>query len=194
MKKIVAAVATAVTGAVVGLATMNTPNTTPHDVTAGSIYDFKVDDIHGKPTSLADYKDKVLLVVNVASQCGFTPQYEGLEALYKKYEKEGLVVLGFPANNFGHQEPGSNEEIEKFCKSKFSVTFPMFSKISVKGDDTAPLYKWLLTQTDQHQDIEWNFTKFVVGRDGQVIARFKSQVTPDSKDLVSTIEKALSSK
>lgn len=191
MKKIIAAASATVAGAVVSVASFVAPNNTPHDPSAKNIYAFKMEDIHGKEVSLERFKGKVLLVVNVASKCGFTPQYEGLEALYKKYAGQGLVVLGFPANNFGQQEPGTDQEIEKFCKSKYSVTFPMFSKISVKGDDTAPLYKWLLTQTDQHQDIEWNFTKFVVGRDGQVIKRFRSQVTPQDKDLVATIESAL---
>ena len=155
---------------------------------ASSVYDFTVNNIAGKPVPLADYKGKVVLVVNVASKCGYTPQYEGLEALYKKYKDKGLVVLGFPANNFMSQEPGSNDEIGAFCKSKYGVTFPMFSKISVKGDDKAPLYQFL---TVTGGEIPWNFTKFLIGKDGKPIQRFDPKVTPESAELSAAIEKAL---
>ena len=128
------------------------------------------------------------LVVNVASRCGFTPQYTALEATYRKYKDRGFVVLGFPANNFKGQEPGTNAEIQEFCKRTYDVTFPMFSKISVLGDDKAPLYQYL-TQTGG--EIEWNFTKFLVDRDGKVIARFEPKVTPDSPEVTAAIEKAL---
>ena len=134
------------------------------------------------------------MVVNVASKCGFTPQYKGLEALYKKYEGKGLVILGFPANNFGSQEPGTNAEIQTFCSRNYSVTFPMFSKISVKGSDQAPLYQYL---TDKNAnpatggDIGWNFTKFVIGRDGKIVARFDSSVEPESPEVTKAIEAAL---
>src|SRR5882724_7197281 len=151
---------------------------------ASSVHEFTLNSLTGKPVSLADYKGKVLLVVNVASKCGFTPQYEGLEALYKKYKDQGLVVLGFPANNFMGQEPGTNEEIGTFCKSKYGVTFPMFSKISVKGDDKAPLYQFL---TSTGGEIPWNFTKFLVGKDGKPIERFSPKVTPDAAELTSAI-------
>ncbi len=159
-----------------------------------SIFDFTLNSIDGQPAPLSSHKGKVLLVVNVASKCGFTPQYEGLEALYRKYKDRGLVVLGFPANNFMSQEPGTNEEIKTFCKTKYDVTFPMFAKISVKGDDQAPLYKYL---TDKEAnpatggEIRWNFTKFLVGRDGKILSRFESRVKPDAPDLVAAIEAAL---
>ncbi|HEY3739135.1 MAG TPA: glutathione peroxidase [Bryobacteraceae bacterium] len=156
---------------------------------ASSIYDFTVNSLTGTPVPLSSYSGKVVLVVNVASKCGFTPQYEGLEKLYEKYKDRGLVILGFPANNFMHQEPGTNEEIGAFCKSKYGVTFPMFSKISVKGDDKAPLYQYLTSSNGK--EIPWNFTKFLVGKDGKPIERFDPKVTPDSSELTTAIEKAL---
>src|SRR5580693_8480011 len=156
---------------------------------ASSVYEFTLNSIDGQPAPLAAYKGKVLLVVNVASKCGFTPQYTALEALYEKYKDQGLVVIGFPANNFMSQEPGTNEEIKTFCSRKYNVTFPMYSKISVKGDDKAPLYQFLTEQ--KGGDIKWNFTKFLIGRDGTIIARFEPKVTPDSPEVVAAIEKAL---
>jgi glutathione peroxidase len=158
---------------------------------ASSIHEFTMDALNGTPTPLANFKGKVMLVVNVASQCGYTYQYEALQALYAKYKDQGLVIAGFPANNFGGQEPGTNEEIGAFCKSKYGVTFPMFSKISVKGRDEAPLYKFL-TQTGG--DIQWNFTKFLVDGKGKVIARFEPDVEPNSKEIVSAVEAALKNK
>jgi glutathione peroxidase len=156
---------------------------------AASIYDFTMDSIQGKPVPLSEYKGKVALVVNVASRCGYTPQYTALEAIYRKYKDRGLVVLGFPANNFKSQEPGTDAEIQAFCKRTYDVTFPMFSKISVLGADKAPLYKYLTSQMGS--EIEWNFTKFLVGPDGHVLARFPSKVTPDSPEVTEAIEKAL---
>jgi glutathione peroxidase len=157
--------------------------------------DFKMKDIDGKDVNLADYKGKVVMLVNVASRCGFTPQYKGLEALYKKYSDQGFVIIGFPANNFKSQEPGSNEEIKQFCSEKYNVTFPMMSKISVKGDDKAPLYKYLTEDTgDFKGDIGWNFTKFLVDRNGQVFARFASKTTPEDAQVTGAIEKALAAK
>ena len=135
-----------------------------------------------------------MLIVNVASQCGYTYQYEGLQALYMKYKDKGLMVAGFPANNFGEQEPGTNVEIGAFCKSKYGVTFPMFGKISVKGADKAPLYRFLTDKTANPKtggEIPWNFTKFLVDRDGKVLARFDSAVEPESKEVVAAVEKAL---
>jgi glutathione peroxidase len=160
----------------------------------GTIYDFKLDSIEGKPVELAKYKGQVLLVVNVASKCGLTPQYEGLEASYRKYKDKGFSVLGFPANEFGGQEPGTNAEIKEFCTGKYNVTFPMFGKIVVKGEGIHPLYKWLLEQTDNKADIEWNFAKFVVGKDGKVVARFHPRTKPDDPAIVAVIEKALGAK
>src|ERR1700726_3921356 len=161
---------------------------------AGSgVYSFTLNSIDGKPAPLADYKGKVVLLVNVASQCGYTPQYSALEAIYKKYKDQGFVILGFPANNFGAQEPGTNEEIKTFCSRKYSVTFPMYSKISVKGDDQSPLYTHLTKETGAGiaGEIQWNFTKFLVDRDGKVVQRFEPAITPDSKEVTAAIEKQL---
>jgi glutathione peroxidase len=156
---------------------------------AASIYEFTLNSIDGTPAPLADFRGKVVLLVNVASKCGYTPQYSALEATYEKYKDRGLVIAGFPANNFGAQEPGTNEEIKTFCTRKYSVTFPMYSKISVKGSDIAPLYAYLTQSTGG--DIKWNFTKILVGKDGKIIARFEPAVTPDSPQVTSAIEKAL---
>jgi glutathione peroxidase len=158
-----------------------------------SLYSFTLNSIDGKPAPLAEYKGKVVLIVNVASQCGYTPQYSALEAIYEKYKDQGFVILGFPANNFGAQEPGTNEEIKTFCSRKYSVKFPMYAKISVKGDDQAPLYAYLTKQTSPGitGDIKWNFTKFLVDKNGNVVQRFEPAVTPDSKEVTSAIEKQL---
>src|SRR5579863_618439 len=160
---------------------------------ASGIYSFTLNSIDGQPAPLADYKGKVVLLVNVASKCGFTPQYSALEATYEKYKSQGFVILGFPANNFGAQEPGTNEEIKTFCSRKYNVTFPMYAKISVKGEDQAPLYSYLTKDTGPGLvgDIKWNFTKFLVDRNGNVVQRFESAVTPDSPEVVSAIEKQL---
>lgn len=156
---------------------------------AASVYDFTLNSIDGAPAPLAAYKGKVLLLVNVASKCGFTPQYTQLEAVYEKYKDKGLVIAGFPANNFGAQEPGSNAEIKTFCTRKYSVSFPMYAKISVKGSDIAPLYQYLTESTGG--DIKWNFTKFLIGRDGTILERFESPVKPDDPKVTAAIEKAL---
>lgn len=158
-----------------------------------SVHEFKVKNIEGKDVDLSEYKGKVLLIVNVASQCGATKQYDPLQTLYKKYEDKGLVVLGFPANNFGGQEPGSDEEIAEFCSSKYSVEFPMFSKVSVKGDDKAPLFTYLTAaeNPDKQGDIGWNFEKFLIGKDGKLVRRFATKVDPSNEDLVAAIETAL---
>jgi len=164
---------------------------------ASSVHDFTLNAINGTPTPLASYKGKVMLIVNVASQCGYTYQYEGLQALYAKYKDRGLVVAGFPANNFGGQEPGSNVEIGAFCKLNFGVTFPMFAKISVAGKDKAPLYQFLTDKTANPKtggEIPWNFTKYLVDRNGKVLARFDSAVEPESKEVTSAIEAALAAK
>jgi glutathione peroxidase len=160
---------------------------------ASGIYGFTLNSIDGKPAPLADYKGKVVMIVNVASQCGYTPQYSALEAIYEKYKDQGFVILGFPANNFGAQEPGTNEEIKTFCTRKYSVTFPMYAKISVKGDDQAPLYAYLTKDTGAgiSGDIKWNFTKFLIDRNGKVVQRFEPAVTPDSKEVTGAIEKQL---
>lgn len=159
-----------------------------------TIHDFEIRTIEGSDKSLGDYSGKVLLVVNVASQCGLTPQYEGLEALHKKYAGSGFSVLGFPCNQFAGQEPGSESEIETFCSRTYGVTFPLSSKIEVNGDGRDPLYAWLTAQStepDGPGDIKWNFAKFLVGRDGSVLGRFSPMVTPDDPELVAAIDRAL---
>ena len=157
-----------------------------------SFYDFTVNTIEGKEVKLEQFKGKVLLVVNVASKCGYTYQYEGLEALYSKYKDKGFAVLGFPANNFKQQEPGSNEEILAFCTDTYAVDFPMFAKISVKGDDIHPLYQYLTTAEEEFAgDITWNFNKFLISPDGKIIERFGSKVEPQSKEVLTMIEKYL---
>jgi glutathione peroxidase len=161
---------------------------------AASVYDFTMKSIDGQPVSLKTYTGKVVLLVNVASRCGFTPQYAGLEALYEKYKDRGLVIVGIPANNFGSQEPGTNEEIKKFCSSKYNVSFPMMAKVSVLGDDKTPLYQFLTDKSQDPQfggDIKWNFTKFLVDRKGNLVARFEPNVTPDSPEVQTAVESAL---
>ncbi len=177
------------------------------------IYDFTLKTIDGTPTSLSTFKGKALLLVNVASKCGLTPQYEGLEALYEKYKDKGLVVIGFPANNFGAQEPGTHAEIQEFCRSNFGIQFPMFEKISVKGADQHPLYKYL-TEThpqtlnangntfeerlkgygitrENSKDILWNFEKFLIDRNGNIAERFSPDTEANNADLIKKIETAL---
>lgn len=162
-----------------------------------SVLDFTARDIDGKDVKLKKYKGNVLLVVNVASKCGYTPQYEALQATYSKYKDKGFYVLGFPANNFGGQEPGTETEIKEFCTSKFGVTFPMFAKISVKGTDQDPLYAFLTgkdTDPEFAGDIKWNFSKFLVDRHGKVVARFEPKIKPDSPEVTAAIEKYLAAK
>jgi glutathione peroxidase len=159
-----------------------------------NIYDFEVETISGEKINLGVYRGKVLLIVNVASKCGFTSQYDGLEKLYQEEKESGLVILGFPANNFMNQEPGTNEQIMNFCRLNYGVTFPMFSKISVKGKDIHPLYDFL-TDKEKNPDfggkISWNFNKFLISRDGEVINRFGSSTKPDNKKLVEAVSEAL---
>jgi glutathione peroxidase len=159
-----------------------------------SVLEFTVKNIDGQDVRLETYKGKVILITNVASKCGYTPQYEGLQAIYAKYKEQGLVVLGFPANNFLGQEPGTNEEIKTFCQLKYNVSFPMFSKISVKGSDIHPLYQFLTSKETNSEfggDITWNFNKFLVDRSGKVIARFETKEKPEGEKIVQAIEKAL---
>ncbi|MGD8428559.1 MAG: glutathione peroxidase [Balneolaceae bacterium] len=165
------------------------------DITSDTVYKFKPTNIDGKETSLSTFKGKVLLIVNTASECGFTPQYDGLQTLYKTYKDQGLAVLGFPANNFGGQEPGTDEEIKQFCKVNYEVTFPMFSKVSVKGGNQHPLFTYLTTveNEDFTGEIKWNFEKFLIGKNGKLIRRFRSTKKPQSKEITRAIEKALNS-
>jgi len=155
---------------------------------------FEMKTLAGKPVSLSKYKGKVVLLVNVASACGATPQYEPLQALHKKYSGEGLAVVGVPANEFGAQEPGTDAEIATFCKSNYGVEFDMLSKVVVKGDGICPLYKYLTTESKFPGAIGWNFEKFLIGRDGEVVARFKTGVNPDAPEVVAAIEKELAKK
>ena len=162
-----------------------------------SMYEFTMKDIDGRDVRLDAYRGKVAMVVNVASKCGLTPQYEGLQALYDKYKDRGFVILGFPANNFLGQEPGTEKEIKEFCTLKYNVNFPMFAKISVKGADQHPFYTYLTNpETDPKfaGDITWNFEKFLTDREGNIIARFSPKTPPDDPELVKTIESALGSR
>jgi glutathione peroxidase len=162
--------------------------------TSQSIYQFTVKNIYGFDTTLEEYRGKVLLIVNTASKCGFTPQYAGLQELYDKYNDKGFVILGFPANNFLHQEPGTNEEILKFCQVNYGVTFPMFWKISVKGKDIHPLYKYLTSKETDPEfsgSITWNFNKFLISKEGKILNRFKSPIKPMDKEVIEAIENAL---
>ncbi len=162
---------------------------------AGSLYDIPLKDIDGKGTSLKAYQGKVLLIVNVASRCGYTPQYAGLEKLQEKYKDQGLVVLGFPCNQFGGQEPGTSEQIKEFCSSKYQVSFPLFEKIEVNGANRHPLYAELAGKDSPYRgDIKWNFSKFLVGRDGKIVKRFEPNVKPESQELTQAVEHALGAK
>jgi glutathione peroxidase len=163
------------------------------DTDMKTIYDFKVTTIDGKETTLEPYKGKVMLIVNVASECGFTKQYDGLQSLYAKYKDKGLVVLGFPCNQFGSQEPGTEKEIQNFCRVNFGVTFPMFAKIKVNGEETHPLYVYLKAQQPGvlgSEMIKWNFTKFLVDKNGKVVERYGSSTTPESlhKDIEALLQ------
>jgi glutathione peroxidase len=170
------------------------PSTLAH-AEAPQLNTIPLKDIDGQEASLQPYAGRVLLIVNVASECGYTPQYAGLESLWHKYREQGLVVLGFPSNDFGDQEPGTNAEIKKFCASRYKVTFPMFSKIQVRGSDQHPLYAALTGPSAPFPGaVQWNFNKFLIGRNGQILARFDSDTEPDSAALLEAIEKALNAK
>jgi glutathione peroxidase len=161
------------------------------DKTAGRVYEFEMKTIDGKPQKLSTYKGHPLLIVNTASLCGFTPQYTDLENLYKKYADKGVKIAAFPANEFGAQEPGSDADIKKFCMTKYSVSFDLFSKIAVKGDAIHPLYAYLTKDSGFPGDIPWNFTKFLIDKNGNVVQRFEPAVTPDSPEVIAAIEKQL---
>lgn len=158
------------------------------------LYTFTVKTIDGKDKSLSDYKGKVLMIVNVASKCGHTPQYKGLQALYEKYKDQGFVILGFPANNFLWQEPGTDDEIKNFCTLNYGVTFDMFSKISVKGKDQHPLYRYLTEESPVPGAVKWNFQKYLVDRNGNVVEKFAPGVKPDEKEVIDKIEQLLREK
>lgn len=161
------------------------------------VLNFKMKSLTGDEVDLSKYQGKVLLIVNTASECGATPQYEALQKLHEKYSKDGLVVLGFPCNQFGRQEPGSAKEISEFCSQTYGITFDLFEKIEVNGDGQAPLYKYLTskeTNTDSPGAVRWNFEKFLIGRDGRIIARFRTPVQPESAEVVEAIKKELAAK
>ncbi|MFZ4619924.1 MAG: glutathione peroxidase [Bacteroidota bacterium] len=163
-------------------------------MTEAPFYGFTMKTLEGKDRSLAEYKGKVVMVVNTASFCGYTPQYKDLETLYKQFKDKGFVIIGFPANNFGKQEPGTDKDIAVFCERNYGVSFPMFSKISVKGDDIHPLYKYLTTSTQFKEDIAWNFTKFIIDKNGNVAAKYASKVKPTEKEVTSKIDELLAGK
>ncbi len=159
-----------------------------------SVYNFTMKSIDGQPVALKQYRGKVLMIVNVASKCGFTPQYSALESVYEKYKGQGLIIFGVPANNFAQQEPGTDQEIKTFCRNKYAVSFPMMSKVSVAGEDKTPLYAYLTDTTQNPKfagEIKWNFTKFLVDRTGKPVARFEPAVKPDSPEVAAAIEAAL---
>lgn len=158
---------------------------------AQTIYNIEVARPDGTATTLADYRNKVLLLVNVASECGFTQQYEALEALYRDYKKDGLEILAFPSNDFGGQEPGTMEDIEQFCKLNYGVTFPLFQKLHAIGQDKHPLYKWLTEEAGDGGEVKWNFEKFLISRQGEIISRYESKITPDALELLSDLKQAL---
>ncbi len=179
---------------IVPFATANGQEKPDKKKSASPALDFTVKNIDGQDVYLGDFQGEVLLMVNVASKCGYTPQYKNLEAVYRKYKDQGLKILAFPANNFRQQEPGTNKQIKKFCKSKFDVTFDLFAKVSVKGDDKCPLYQFLTDKSKTGQfggDIRWNFQKFLIDRKGQVVARFEPGDDPMSGKVVKAIEAAL---
>ena len=165
--------------------------TTPTSVRAVNVHEFRVKTIDGTPRSLADFKGKTLLIVNTASQCGNTPQYKSLETLYEKYKARGFVVLAFPANNFGGQEPGTNAEIKTFCSTNYKTSFPLFAKISVNGKDIAPLYQYLTTESGFPGDVSWNFAKFLVAPDGKVVARYSPRLDPLTAEVTAMIDSTL---
>lgn len=159
---------------------------------AADVYAFSYRDLDGKTVPMSRFRGKAILIVNTASLCGNTPQYAGLENLYRKYTKRGLVVLGFPANDFNSQEPGTNADIKTFCSTKYGVTFPMAGKVVVRGENRIPLFSWLIAKSGRPNDeVEWNFTKFLVSRDGKRVERFLTKVTPDSTELASAVERNL---
>ena len=191
---VLAAVAVAGAAYKFGFILNPSPTTPPREKSA---LEFTMRDIDGKAVKLDAYKGKVVMIVNVASHCGYTPQYEGLQALYDKNKDRGFVILGFPANNFMGQEPGSEAEIKEFCSSKYHVTFPMFAKISVKGSDQHPLYTFLTNKVSDPEfagDISWNFNKFLLDRSGKVVARFGSKDTPEGDAVTLAVEKYLAQK
>ena len=180
-------------GTLSGCVNPQQPAMTPSAI-APSIYGFQFKSIDGKPMKMEDYTGKVLLIVNTASQCGLTPQYKGLQGLYEKYKDKGLVIVGFPANDFGNQEPGTEGDIKTFCETNYKVTFPMAGKTVVKGENKSPIFAWLIEKSGKRDEIEWNFGKFVVGRDGTEVLRFSPRSTPESPEVIEAVEKALATK
>jgi glutathione peroxidase len=190
----VAVVAAAAVMVSVGCATRAAEGAKEGSKQVAPVLNFKMKSLAGQDVDLSKYQGKVVVMVNVASKCGYTPQYEGLQKLHRKYADQGLAILGFPANDFGQQEPGSNEEIAGFCRKNYGVEFDMFSKIAVTGDAKAPLYRFLTaedTNPGHAGEIKWNFEKFLIGRDGKVVAHFRSAVKPESEEMTKAIEAEL---
>lgn len=168
-------------------------NPSSSENTSNNILDLSVKDINGKDVKLSQYKGKVLLIVNVASKCGYTPQYESLEKIYDSYKAKGFEILAFPCNDFGAQEPGTNEEIKEFCSTTFNVSFPLFDKIKVIGKEKTPLYERLINGKNiETGDVKWNFEKFLINKEGEIVGRFRSKIKPDSEEIINSIEKELS--
>ncbi len=170
----------------------NTSQSNKSNMSSKNIYDVTVKDMDGKEVKLSEYKGKVLLIVNVASQCGYTKQYEGLEKIYEQYKDKGFEILAFPSNDFGEQEPGTNEEIRQFCESKFNVKFKLFDKVNVLGDSKIALYDRLTNNSEPTGEISWNFEKFLIDKNGDIVGRYKSKVTPESDEFTSAITAQLS--
>ena len=187
----------AIAAAVLLVGVVSTVQSKENAKEGGPVLSHKMNSLSGKPVDLSQYQGKVVLIVNVASECGLTPQYETLQALHEKYKDQGLVVLGFPSNQFGSQEPGTSQEIATFCKENYGVTFDMFEKIEVNGENQAPLYKYLTSKEAYPADpgpVQWNFEKFLIGRDGKVVKRFRPRVEPNSEEVVEAIEAELKKK
>lgn len=196
-QKLVLVLISAVCIGAVSFLTGSASTKAPASVKVESFYEIDVTDIDGNKVNLGKYKDQVVMFVNTASKCGYTPQYKGLQTIYDKYKDQGFVILGFPANNFGGQEPGSNEEIKDFCTLRYKVSFPMFAKISVLGDDQHLLYQYLTSKDANAEfagDITWNFNKFLADDEGNIIERFSSKETPESKEVTDAIENAIAAK
>lgn len=191
MRKIPGFIIVAIIASLVGHAIARADDVKKEDKSVPSALNFTMKSLGGEEVKLSQYQGKVILMVNTASECGYTPQYEGLQAVYSKYKDKGFVILGFPANNFGQQEPGTDKEIAEFCKANYGVTFPMFSKISVLNPDKAPLYQYLTAAAQPTGEVKWNFEKFLIGKDGQIVGRYLSKVEPQSDELTQAIEKEL---
>jgi glutathione peroxidase len=180
-----------ITAVVLMITVVSVAQDKPQEKPVPDTLNFRMKSLTGQDVNLADYSGKVILMVNTASKCGYTPQYEGLQALYTKYKDKGLVLLGFPSNDFGGQEPGTDSQIAEFCKANYGVTFPMFSKVAVKGDQKVALYKYLTEHAPTTGEIKWNFEKFLIGKEGKIVNRFLSKIEPTSDEITKAVEAEL---